>query len=363
MNPPIEAILGAAGAAPSGDNTQPWRFLVDEREGTIGLRVDEERDPSPMNAGQRMARIAVGAALENLLRAAEALGWGAQVEDAPPPTLALVRLRDRGGEAGPIERALADRVTNRRPYDGRPVSEEDLALLERRARGLDGVRTHWIVGQDRLPAWADLIGRADATMFGHPDMRLAFLRKVHLDAGDGEGAPEGLAPSSLELTHGDRLALRVMRRSPDWLLRLGGAGRVFRAKARQLVLGASGLLLVVAPDDDEATDLLVGRTMQRAWLALDELGISAQPMMSLLVLDNVLRLGEAKLIESLGRGHVSGLLEEAQALAPEIGEGRPAFLMRFGYAPAPSGRSGRLPVPASVVAHAPPVPEHPGRGS
>ena len=34
----------------------------------IAVYVDESRDPSPMNAGQRMARIAVGSALENLVR-------------------------------------------------------------------------------------------------------------------------------------------------------------------------------------------------------------------------------------------------------------------------------------------------------
>jgi hypothetical protein len=31
---------------------------------------------------------------------------------------------------------------------------------------------------------------------------------------------------------------------------------------------------------------------------------------------------------------------------PEIGDRRPAFLMRFGFAPAPSGRTGRLPLHA-----------------
>jgi hypothetical protein len=102
----------------------------------------------------------------------------------------------------------------------------------------------------------------------------------------------------------------------------------------------------VAPDDGEATDLVVGRAMQRAWLALSAEGLAVQPMMSLLVLENVWEHGDAALLDSLGRGTLAGLRREFRALVPEIGGRRPAFLMRFGFAPAPSGRTGRLPLHA-----------------
>ena len=54
MNPPIETLLAAAVHAPSGDNTQPWRFELDAGQGRIVLHLDPTRDPSPMNAGQRL---------------------------------------------------------------------------------------------------------------------------------------------------------------------------------------------------------------------------------------------------------------------------------------------------------------------
>lgn len=352
MGTPFDPLLAAAGRAPSGDNTQPWRFVLDEGAGTVAVEVDESRDPSPMNAGQRMARIAAGAALENLLRTARHLGWDAEPEDAAPPALAGVRLRP-GRPGGRIEDAITERVTNRRPYDGRPLPDDLLARLAGETPGLDGVRTHWVAGPERLAALADLIGRADALMFGHPAMRRAFLGKVRFDLPDGEATSEGLPTASLELSPADRVALRVMRRCPDWLLKLGGAGRVFHAKARQLVLSASGLCLVVAPDGSEAADLLVGRAMQRAWLALTAEGLAAQPMMSLLILENSLDHGGASLVASLGRERLRALSDELRRLAPEVGEGRPAFLLRFGFAPPPSGRTHRLPLEAIVSAPAP----------
>ena len=208
------------------------------------------------------------------------------------------------------------------------------------------MRTHWILGADRLAKLARLIGRADATMFGEASMRRAFLSKVRLDAAPGEAVADGLSPSSLELSAFDRWALRAIKRAPDRWLKLVGVSRVFAAKARRLVGSSSGLCLVVARDDGEATDLLVGRAMQRAWLALTAEGLAVQPMMSLLVLENVSEHGAAALVESLGRGKLAALRDEFRALVPEIGGWRPAFLMRFGFAPAPSGRTGRLPLQA-----------------
>ena len=237
-------------------------------------------------------------------------------------------------------------MTNRRLFDGRPVPAEILDRLIEETPDLGGVRTHWIVGADRLAKLARLIGRADATMFGEASMRRAFLSKVRLDAAPGEAVADGLSPSSLELSAFDRWALRAIKRAPDRWLRLVGVSRVFAAKARRLVDSSSGLCLIVARDDGEETDLLVGRAMQRAWLTLTAEGLAVQPMMSLLVLENVSEHGDAALLESLGRGTLAALRDEFRALVPEIGGWRPAFLMRFGFAPAPSGRTGRLPLHA-----------------
>jgi nitroreductase len=337
----LATLLEAAVRAPSGDNTQPWRFALDPAAGRIAIHLDPTRDPSPMNSGQRMARIALGAALENILRTTTGNGWTVRLEDDPGPAVAALRLE--GAPPGPVavEAVLRQRVTNRRNYDGRPAPAEALAAAAAATPPLGGVTTHWIVERQRLEGLADLIGRADAVMFGAPAMRHAFLRNVRFDAPPNAEVEEGLSLGSLELGASDRVALKLMRRMPQWLFRLGGAGK-FAAKARQLVASASGLCLVVAPDDTEATDLTVGRVMQRAWLALTEQGLAVQPMSSLPVLENALRHGSPELVATLGRSCVEALLDELRRLAPELGGGRLAFLMRFGYAPSPTGRTGRL---------------------
>jgi hypothetical protein len=350
MSSALEWLLTAAVRAPSGDNTQPWRFVAEDGAGRITFLVDEGRDPSPMNAGQRMARIAVGAAVENVLRTAAHNGWPAALEPPTPPAVAVVRVSAAPHGSPRAEAAISGRVTNRRAYDGRPVPDETLARLRSRTPPLEGVTTHWVVDRPRLGRLAELIGRADATMFGGPSMRRAFLENVRFDAPPGAEVEEGLSLGSLELSRGDLMGLKAMRWMPQWLLRVGGGLRAFAKKARQAVLSASGLCLVAAPDRQPATDVAVGRAMQRAWLALTDEGLAAQPMMSLAILENVLDNGTADLVASLGREPMLALLAEFRRQAPEVGEGRLGYLMRFGHAPPPSGRTGRLPVSRSLQA-------------
>src|SRR5262245_33348691 len=83
----LNMLLAAAVRAPSGDNTQPWRFFVVPSKGLLSILLDEDRDRSPMNAGQRMARIAVGAAVENVLRTASRIGWRVSLVESVSPAL------------------------------------------------------------------------------------------------------------------------------------------------------------------------------------------------------------------------------------------------------------------------------------
>lgn len=344
----LEELVRAAILAPSGDNTQPWRFTIDAERGRIHFHVDPTRDPSPMNAGQRMARIAIGAALENVLLLSQKRGWRAELQEECGDALAVVCLHDVTEGAGGGEGSIAARVTNRRLYDGRPLESVVLERLQNATPHLSGVRTHWITGTERLAALATLIGHADARMFGDPSMRRAFLCNVRFDKPADALVEEGLSLASLELSLADRAVLRLLPWFPNWLFQLG-AVRAFAAKARALVQSASGLCLIVAPDGAVETDVLVGRCMQRAWLALTAEGLAAQPMMSLMVLENLRENGSSDAIAAIGSDRLSELRQELRTHVPEIGDGRPAFLLRFGFAPPPTGRTGRRPLEAVAV--------------
>jgi hypothetical protein len=360
MDEPFETLLTAAVRAPSGDNCQPWRFVIDPDVLRISLYVDETCDPSPMNASQCMSRVAVGAALENLLRAAKAKGWSVRIETPTDSAAAVVRVTDfhpsNATTVGvavelPPQRdpTIFARVTNRRRYDGRPVPSEVIDRLQRATPEIEGIRVLWIHDRPRLDSLAIVVGRSDALMLSEPTMRKAFLANVRFDLPANAGADEYLPLGSLELPFANRTAFRFLPHVPDWVLRMGWAKRKFAAAARRLVQSASGLCAIVTANDSPKNDLMIGRSLQRAWLALTTSGLVAQPMMSVAIMENILRHGSKELLQSVGRAQAQDVVTEFRRLVPEAGKDRLAFTMRFGHAKGPTCRTGRLPLEARTV--------------
>ena len=343
MMEPIKTLIRAGTCAPSGDNTQPWHFAVDADGASFDLSLDPQRDTSPMNAGNRMARIACGAALENILQTLEFNGWEFTLETGGKDCLARVRLAESVQTPGEIDPVILSRTTNRRVYTNEPLSDATQCSLSKRTPELNGVQTHWIVEREKIESLAELIGRADAAMFGAKPVRDAFLDKVRFDAPPLAQVDDGLCLGSLELSPFQRLTLRSLR-MPDFLLKLAGARRTFTATATRLVRSAAGLCLITSKESSDIAETKVGRAMQRAWLALTSEGLAVQPMMSLLVLQTIRDNAPPAIREAVGASQIETLLEEFHAFVHTLGDGVPGALMRFGYASPPTARTGRLPL-------------------
>jgi nitroreductase len=343
----IELVLDAARGAPSHNNMQPWRFVVDGE--TVSFLEDHERDRSPGNAGGRMARIAVGAALECALVSAGRMG--STVRFLPPHSNALVTISVSSPKriAEP-DKALVRRCTNRRLYDGRPVDDATFAWLQQATPPLDATRTLWF-GRERVRTVGPIVGEGEALFFTDPRVRETALRAMRFDVRDNEEVTQGVSLGCLELSGSERLALDALRRGTpqDRLMGMGVFERM-GAHARKLVESASGLCVVVTRGSEPAADLAVGRNMQRAWLALTRRGLVAQPMNSIPSLETILEADEQAGSASAGAERAAAVVAAARTAIPSVEKGaRIALLMRFGFAPPPTSLVRRLPLADSVA--------------
>jgi Nitroreductase family len=339
----LEHILDAARIAPSYDNMQPWRFVVDGE--TLSLLVDHERDRSPANASGRMARIAIGASVECLLVRARRMG--ATVRFLPPRGNALVTMSISSAKRVPVpDKALVTRVTNRRLYDARALDDATFAWLHDATLPLDATRTLWF-GRERVRSLAPLIEEGETLFYADPAAREAALRAVRFDVRDNEDVTNGVSLGSLELSATDRMALDALRRLPEERLVTMGVFEKMGARARRLVESASGVCVVVTRGSDPSADVAVGRCMQRAWLALVRRGLVAQPLTAIPALEAMLEAGGVM----KQRDRVAALVTACRNAFPSLEkEARVAILMRIGKAPPPTAIVGRLPLAQSVAA-------------
>lgn len=337
MNESLRTLISAGVLAPSGDNMQPWKFAVDEAGMAITVYVDQSRDTSPMNAGQRMSSLACGAAIENMAQTAEHNNWEIAVEvHNDCSRIATVHVVRCSSQLGEIPDFIQRRHTNRRLYDG-GTSSDSVASLRPEIVDIDAdIEIVWVTDRGHLREMANAIGRADAEMFGRAAYFRAFLSNVRFDLPFDAAAEEGLCVGSLELSAFERRVLPLLSHVSAAFLRSWPIRRSFQSKAKRLVNSSMGLCLIVPRRAEMATNYRIGRVMQRAWLHLTKAGYQVQPMMSIPVLLNAGGNGdpsERSLSDILGASALSAFQNLAEFL--------PAAILRFGPGPAATVRTGR----------------------
>ncbi len=322
-------LIEAAALAPSGDNTQPWRFDVDEESSMLSVYLDETRDTSPMNAGQQMSRLACGAAIENIVQTAIHNGLQVRVNLKDDSLLvATIQVENYNGAELDIPSYVSNRHTNRRPYNGRILSDEEIGVLNELVRGEDEIKLVCITNRKELQDLSRVIGIADALMFGQSKFLRAFLANVRFDLPVNQPATEGLPLGSLEISAFERKFLKASRFFPDRVLKSWLLQRTFRTNAEKLIQSSSGAFLLI-PAELKSTrntmDTQVGQLLQRIWLCLTKAGYQVQPMMSIPVLANA------------GGADIPSM--PASCLSHNT---LPAAIIRFGYGSPATARTGRL---------------------
>ncbi len=345
IHPHIERVLEAARIAPSRDNAQPWRFVVSGE--TISFLVDAERDRVPHGAHEhssRMARLAVGASLECALLRAGRMGAVVRFEAPAPGALVTVTITHprRVPEA---DKALMRRSTNRRAYDGRPVDDATFAWLAEATPVLDGARTSWF-GRERVRTLGPILAEGEEQLYADAALRDRELEAVRFDARDREEVTRGLSVGSLELTSAERMTLDTLRHTPQDRLAAMGAFRKMGARAQRLVESASGVCVISTRGTDPASDVAMGRSLQRAWLALTRRGLAAQPMTAIPVLEAALEVEGA----IADRDRAATVVQALRGAFPNLErESRIGAVLRFGWAPAPTAVVRRLPLEDSLA--------------
>jgi hypothetical protein len=328
---------------------QPWRFVV--RGETISFLVDAERDRVPAGAqgrATRAARVAVGAALECALVRAGRMGAVVHFEPPAPGAVVTVTISQPRRMPEP-DKALMRRCTNRRTYDGRPVDDATFAWLGDATPALEGVKTTWF-GRERVRAIGAVVAEGEALFYADSTLREASLRAVRFDARDREEVPYGLSVGSLELTPPERMTLDALRSTPQDRLEAMGAFKKMGARAQRLVESASGVCVFSTKGTDAASDVAVGRSLQRAWLALTRKGLVAQPLAAIPLLEAALEVDAAGGALQ-DRDEISAVVKTLHAAFPNVErDARIAMLLRFGWAPAPTAIVRRRALEDSLAA-------------
>lgn len=350
----IEQILDLARWAPSGDNTQPWRFEI-LGDNHILVHGFDTRDHVVYDLDGHASQLAVGALLETIAIAATGEGRQAHISRRPdtPDDHLLIDVRfesDASLTPDPLIPSIAKRVVQRRPMSTRPLTPTQKSTLEGTLP--DGYRVLWYEGLSQR--W-----RLARFMFDNAKIRLIIPEayEVHRAVIEwGTRFSEDKIPD--QAVGIDPLTARFMRwamvswERVDFLNRwlLGDLPpRIQLDLLPGLACTAHFALLAPAVLDSVDDYLAAGRVMQRFWLAATSQGLYLQPEMTPVIFTRYHRHGWHFTQTAQARA----LVENLNRRLLEVLAGQNAdtlfFMGRMGFSPPPRARSTRLPLDRLVL--------------
>lgn len=340
----VRHILEIAVLAPSGDNAQPWRFVV--RGGALFLYNMSERDASLYNFRQRGSFLAHGAVLENIVVIAPSFGLVAEATPFPIPgdsdCTARVEFAPTAIREDPLLPFVERRATNRKPYEPRPLLAEHREALLAASQGVSGLTTHLVEERQRVGLLAAAISVSDRLILENRTIHDGIFKSIRWTRAEERTTP-GLYIRTLELVPPQRAMFRLFRHWPivSALNRLGAA-RFLASQTAKLYATASAIGVIAIDGDGDVGFLRAGQALQRVWLTATKLGLSLQPITAVAYLGQRVAVGEA---EALAPYQIE-LVRRAEARIREVAgieRGTIAMIFRVGYSGGPSARSSKLP--------------------
>jgi nitroreductase len=185
----VRMLIGAAGAAPSIHNTQPWRFRV--TDDLIEVHGDPDRMLWVADPRGRALHLSCGAALFNLRLAIRTLGakplvWPLPDPQREPTLLASVQLepaRPASSQEREMFDAIHQRHTSRAPFSSRPIPDPVQIGLEQEA-GCEFALLRMLNVRDAQVV-LDRAAAAEKMLAADFDHRVELARWVGTEGDDG----------------------------------------------------------------------------------------------------------------------------------------------------------------------------------
>jgi len=343
----VERILDLARWAPSGDNTQPWRFEI-VSDTHLVVHGFDTRDHCVYDLDGHPSQIALGALLETISIAASGHALRASIQRRvglpdTTPTFDVSFEHDPQLQPDPLIPFVAKRSVQRRPMQTRPLTLEEKQALET-AVG-DAFRVMWLEGFGNK--W-----RTARLMFANAKLRLTMREayEVHRSViqWNARFSEDRVPDQAIGL---DPLTTRLM----GWVMQNWERVEFFNTfLAGTLVpriqldllpgIACAAHFVFIAEHDPQSIDdyVGVGRALQRFWLNAAKLGLHLQPELTPLIFSRYARNGLIFTMDDSIRSKAEQLAAELDGLLSPSPASRAMFMGRIGAGPQAHARSLRL---------------------
>ncbi|MEK7460250.1 MAG: nitroreductase family protein [Patescibacteria group bacterium] len=345
MKETIKKILEYAVYAPSGDNSQPWRFVVK------GNKIFQYNLPFEdniyLNYQQSGSYVSHGAVIENIFIASSHFGYATNVELFPENSeqdlVAILDLQEANISIDPEFECIKSRCVNRRPYDSREIGKELLESIKASIKKeFDFQGLSFITDRGSIKEVGVAATVMERIALRNPVIHKLFFSGIIWTDKEHRQKKKGLYIKTLELPLPVQYLFRLFKHWPvmSFLGRIGFPEKAANGNA-EINAKSAAFGIITTKQSSPKDFILAGRVMQRIWLKTTSLGLSLQPVTGLLFLAHRVKDNQTEGLSLIQTEMIKdgiSVIEKKFSLKDEI----PIMMFRIGYAKKPTANSFRM---------------------
>ena len=283
----LEELIHLASLAPSGHNTQPWRFSITGNE--ISLYPDFSRRLPVVDPDDHALYISLGCALENLVIAAKAKGLEAQVTyqlDSGEPDQIAIALQESSRQESspklyyppilsPEERlspkqwlqAMQQRQSTRCSFSSKSIPAQQIHQLA--LMGWEtGVHLTFFTTPKQIQSMVVWVKEGNRHQFSNPAFVDELLSWIRFRKATVKARCDGLTGPVMGLPN-----ISIPRWLGSLIMRAAATPEGEAKKCEKLIQSSSALLLFSVEQNDKTHWVNLGRSFERVALAATALNI------------------------------------------------------------------------------------------
>ena len=278
----IDAIITAAGLAPSGGNMQPWKWIV--KNNNVYLFHDEHYSFSLLDYNKYGSYVGLGAAIENAELKANELGYAVAINYFPlgktDDLIAKLTFTKGNAEKDVLANFITTRYTNREKGEYEPINPTEIEQIEKAIKSIENADITFITDRDKINKVGNVVANADKVRMmherGHHD---TFVGEMRWNAEEVERTKDGIDIETVGVSAGEAAGFamakdyRAIKHLKDW-----DKGAAFEKLTKKVAAVSSAVALISMPNASIDNYIQGGRAVQRAWLAATKLGYAFQPI-------------------------------------------------------------------------------------
>ena len=260
----LHELVRYATLAPSSHNTQCWKFRIDDA--AISILPDVSRRCPAVDPDDHHLFVSLGCAAENLMQAALANGlMGHASVDAAAGNALRISLEATRAVASSLFHAIPERQSTRAEYDGKPLTRQELELLEQAGAG-SGVRLILLTGREAMEKVLDYVVQGNTAQMNDRAFVEELKTWIRFSGAEAVRTGDGLYSAS---SGNPSLPTWLGTLLFDFVFTPQGENDKYAKHLRS----SAGIAVFVADDAGPAQWVNVGRSFERFALQSAALGI------------------------------------------------------------------------------------------